>query len=131
MGVKAAAGRKRAGDIAIRRAYVEPAAADGCRVLVDRYWPRGCRKEALKIAAWAQDLAPTPALVRWYGHDPARWPGFRRRYLGELAEPAQQQRLHALLESAKGRRLTLVYGARDEQRNQAVVLRETLLKLAE
>lgn len=129
MARKAAAGRGAPESIAIRRAYAAPAGVDGYRVLVDRHWPRGCRREALNIAEWAQDIAPTAALLRWYGHDPARWSGFERRYRRELADLAQQQRLRALLEAAGGLRITLVYGSRDERHNQAVILREVLMQL--
>lgn len=116
--------------VLIRRAYLEPTADDGYRVLVDRFWPRGRSRDALRLDAWARELAPSPELIRWFGHDPARWDDFRARYRAELATPGCRQQLRALLDAAYPQPLTLVYGARDEERNQAVVLREALLELA-
>jgi uncharacterized protein YeaO (DUF488 family) len=113
--------------IAIRRAYEEPAPHDGYRVLVDRFWPRGRSKEALALDEWARDLAPSPALIAWFHHEHARWDEFRTRYRAELADPQQHERLQTLLAAAGKRRITLVYGARSEIENQAVVLREALL----
>lgn len=115
--------------ISIQRAYEDPAPGDGYRVLADRYWPRGRSKEVLKLDEWARELAPTIALIRWFGHDPLRWTAFRRRYGEELAGPLRQQRMHLLLEAAAKRSITLVYGARSETENQAVVLREALLAI--
>ena len=112
--------------IALQRAWEEPGARDGYRVLVDRFWPRGRSREVLQLDEWARDLAPEPDLIRWYGHDPARWDGFRQRYLAELATDTQQARLRALLAAAGKRKITLVYGARSETGNQAIVLREAL-----
>ncbi len=116
-------------DIVLQRAYDDPDAHDGYRVLVDRFWPRGRSKEVLKLDDWARDLAPTPDLIHWYGHVPERWPEFRRRYRAELATDEQRERLHALLDAAGRQRITLVYGARTPTENQAVVLREVLLAL--
>ncbi len=115
--------------IGVRRAYAEPGARDGYRVLVDRFWPRGCRKETLRLDAWVRELAPSAELIRWFGHDVARWDDFRNRYKSELAGSAPQQRLQALLDEAGRRRITLVYGAHDEKHNQAVVLQEVLAAL--
>lgn len=112
--------------IALRRAYDPPAEDDGYRVLVDRFWPRGRSRAALKIDEWARELAPTGELIRWFGHAPERWDEFRARYLAELAAPEQRERCRALLAAAGRRRLTLVYGARNDMQNQAVVLREAL-----
>jgi uncharacterized protein YeaO (DUF488 family) len=112
--------------IAIKRAYDGADDADGYRVLVDRVWPRGCTKESLKLDAWARELAPSTKLRTWFGHDPKRWTEFRKRYEGELRAPEQRARLSALLEQAGRRRITLVYGAKDEEHNQAVVLRDVL-----
>lgn len=112
--------------IAIKRAYDEPAAGDGCRVLVDRVWPRGRSREELALADWVKELGPSTALRQWFGHDPQRWTEFRERYRHELAAPEQRARLQALLDAAGAGPLTLVYGAKDEQHNQAVVLRELL-----
>ncbi|HEX8938964.1 MAG TPA: DUF488 family protein [Candidatus Limnocylindrales bacterium] len=115
--------------IRLKRAYEPPAADDGQRVLVDRVWPRGRSREALALAAWHRELGPSDALRYWFGHDPARWTEFRERYLDELAAPELQPRLDELAAVARRGTLTLVYGARDEAHNQAVVLAEVLERL--
>ena len=107
-----------------KRAYEPAAAGDGTRVLIDRLWPRGVRKAEAAIDHWFRDLAPSTELRQWFGHDPGRWPEFRRRYRAELA--GQGERLDELLRLAEKRPLTLVYGARDEAHNDAVVLAEVL-----
>lgn len=112
-----------------RRAYDEPGEDDGYRVLVDRFWPRGRSKAALRLDHWARELAPSAGLIRWFGHVQARWPVFRERYRGELDSPASRDHRRALLEAAGDKRITLVYGARNETENQAVVLREVLLEM--
>lgn len=112
--------------IALRRAYEAPGADDSYRVLVDRFWPRGRSRAALELDEWARELAPTGELIRWFGHAPECWDEFRARYLAELAAPEQRERCRALLAAAGRRRLTLVYGARNDTQNQAVVLREAL-----
>jgi uncharacterized protein YeaO (DUF488 family) len=95
------------------------------RILVDRLWPRGVRKEAAAIDHWLKDIAPTAELRRWFGHDPARWSEFRRRYAGELhAHATEVAMLRDLLRAGT---VTLVFGARDEQHNDAVVLRDLLI----
>ena len=112
--------------IAIKRAYDEPAAADGYRVLVDRLWPRGVKKELLGLDEWCKDVAPSAELRVWFGHEPAKFQEFSARYLTELEQstaPAE------LLKRAKGDTLTLVYAARDPQVNHAVVLRDFLSHL--
>lgn len=115
--------------IAMQRAYDAPGARDGYRVLVDRFWPRGRSKEVLALGEWARELAPSAELIHWYDHEPARWDAFRERYLAELGAAAQQVRARALLAAAGRRRITLVYGARSETGNQAIVLRDALLAL--
>ena len=110
--------------IAIKRIYDPPSPADGLRVLVDRVWPRGLRKDQAAIDRWAVDLAPSSGLRKWFGHDPARFAEFRKRYRGELG--LQSSALDALLADCRGRTLTLIYSARDTEHNQAVVLREVL-----
>lgn len=112
--------------ISIKRAYEDPASDDGYRVLVDRVWPRGRSREDLAIAEWAKELAPSTELRRWFGHDPQRWQVFRQRYRDELASPALRERMRQVLDAAGPGPLTLVYGAKDEQHNQAVVLREVM-----
>lgn len=107
--------------IAIRRVYDEPRADDGVRVLVDRLWPRGLRKEAAAIDHWFKDAAPSQALRRWFAHDPGRWEEFRRRYADELdAHPDALAPLLDLLRNTP--RVTLLYAARDVARNNAVAL---------
>ncbi len=116
-------------DIAVQRAYEDPTPHDGYRVLVDRYWPRGRSKEALRLDDWARELAPSADLIRWYGHRPERWLGFRERYRAELATREACERMDLLLAAAGRRRITLVYGARSATGNQAIVLREALQAL--
>jgi uncharacterized protein YeaO (DUF488 family) len=112
--------------ILIKRAYEDATPEDGYRVLVDRVWPRGRSKEVLKLDQWARDLAPSADLRKWFGHDPQRWDAFQHRYRGELDAPEQQERLRQLLVEAGDGAITLVYGAKDEQHNQAIVLRDVL-----
>jgi uncharacterized protein YeaO (DUF488 family) len=107
-------------DIRTKRVYDPPDAEDGARVLVDRLWPRGVRKEAATLTLWLQDIAPSTELRQWFGHDPARWPEFVRRYHSELAaNPVAVIRLGDL---AKAGRVTLLYGARDAAHNHALAL---------
>jgi uncharacterized protein YeaO (DUF488 family) len=112
-------------EVRIKRAYEPPARGDGTRVLVDRLWPRGVSKADAGITQWMKDVAPSSELRKWFGHDPARWEEFRRRYRAELA--ARKALVAQLRELARKGPLTLVYSARDQAHNQAVVLRETLL----
>ncbi|HYK26250.1 MAG TPA: DUF488 domain-containing protein [Steroidobacteraceae bacterium] len=112
-------------DIKIKRAYEQPSSADGTRVLVDRLWPRGLKKANAHVAQWLKEVAPSNELRKWFGHDPARWEEFRRRYEAELA--GKRDLLGELRELAKNGPLTLVYSAHDEAHNQAVVLRDRLL----
>ena len=111
-------------DVRIKRIYEPPQAADGARVLVDRLWPRGLRKEAAALTGWHKDVAPSLTLRRWFGHDPARWQAFRARYRAEL--DANAAALAPLRELARAGPLTLLYGARDGAHNHAVVLAEYL-----
>lgn len=111
-------------DIRLKRAYEPPSPEDGRRILVDRLWPRGLRKADAAIDSWLKDIAPSTELRRWFGHDPTRWEEFRRRYCSELS--AHQDLLSELRAMAREGRLTLVYSARDEHHNDAVVLREML-----
>lgn len=111
--------------VSIRRVYAErPAHEPGTRILVDRVWPRGISKESDRFDAWVKDVAPSTELRRWFGHDPAKWDEFQRRYRAEIA--AQPEALAPLLDAARAGPLTLVYGAKDETHNQAVVLRDVL-----
>jgi uncharacterized protein YeaO (DUF488 family) len=108
--------------VQIKRAYEPTARSDGYRVLVDRLWPRGIKKEILALDAWAKDLAPSGQLRRWFGHDPSRWTEFVERYRDELRAPTARDLLDDLARRAATRRVTLVYGARDERHNGAVVI---------
>lgn len=110
--------------IDIARAYDEPGSDETIRFLVDRMWPRGVSKASLNIEAWLRDVAPSAELRRWFGHDPARWEEFQARYRAELdANPAAWQ---PLLEAAERGPITLLFGARDREHNQAVVLQAYL-----
>jgi uncharacterized protein YeaO (DUF488 family) len=110
--------------LAAKRVYDPVSAQDGYRVLVDRLWPRGLSKERAAVDLWLKAIAPSAGLRQWFGHDPAKWAEFRRRYFAELAtRPGEVQQLRAL---AKRRRVTLVYGARDTEHNDAVALLEYL-----
>jgi uncharacterized protein YeaO (DUF488 family) len=112
-------------NVKLKRAYVQPDVDDGVRILIDRLWPRGLSKADAAIAEWAKDLAPSTELRKWFGHEPARWEQFRRRYAQELLEHPEQ--LEALREVARNGPITLVYSARDEVHNDAVVLRDVVL----
>ncbi len=107
----------------IKRAYEPADAKDGYRVLVERLWPRGVRKTELQLDAWLKDVAPSHELRRWFGHDPARWTEFAARYRRELRKHPAAEALAELVRHASLRTVTLVYGARDETHNGAVVLR--------
>ena len=108
-------------DIRIRRAYDPPGRADGYRVLVDRVWPRGVSKDGLHLDEWRKEVAPSTRLRKWFGHDPERWQEFQKRYFAELEE--HEDAIRDLVKRARDGRITLVYGARDPDHNQAVALR--------
>lgn len=114
-----------ASHIQIKRAYVTPEPSDGTRILIDRLWPRGVKKENLALDQWAKELAPSTALRQWFGHDPERWHDFRQRYAQELRPHAQL--LEPLRALARKSPVTLVYSAHDEEHNNAVAMREFLL----
>jgi uncharacterized protein YeaO (DUF488 family) len=110
--------------IKIKRAYEPPSKSDGARVLIDGLWPRGVTKEKAEIAEWMKEIAASAALRKWFSHDPAKWPEFKKRYRAELARnPGAVARLR---ETARKGTLTIVYGAKDEEHNNAVVLKEFL-----
>lgn len=121
-----AEGKERSARVRIKRAYEPPAKDDGWRVLVDRLWPRGIARQALALDAWHKEVAPGDRLRRWFGHDPARWEAFVDRYRAELRSPAAAVHLDALAGRAAEGVVTLVYGARDEAHNNAVVLRDEI-----
>ena len=108
-----------------KRIYEAPAPSDGYRILVDRVWPRGVSKERAAIALWLKEIGPSTALRKWFGHDPERWPEFQKRYLHELRGKTNLVLQIRQLEK-EHHVVTLLFGARDEQRNQAVVLRDFL-----
>jgi uncharacterized protein YeaO (DUF488 family) len=110
----------------IKRVYDVPSPDDGVRVLVDRLWPRGLKREGSKIDLWLKEVAPSDGLRRWFAHDPSRWAQFEKRYHAELAKNAEH--VAVLRELIKGRNpLTLLYAAKDTEHNNAAVLREFLL----
>ncbi len=114
------------GQLRLKRAYEPPSPDDGVRVLVDRLWPRGLRRADAAIHRWMKEIAPSTELRQWFGHDPQRWPEFQRRYAKELRQ--QTAALDELSELARHNTVTLVFGARDEEHNDAVALRELLLR---
>ncbi len=110
--------------ISVKRVYDPPVRSDGMRILVDRIWPRGMTKEAARVDAWLRGLAPSDALRTWFGHRPDRWEEFRRRYWKELRDASRTELVKHLRSLARQRHVTLLFGARDAERNQAVALFE-------
>ncbi|HEY1576980.1 MAG TPA: DUF488 domain-containing protein [Terracidiphilus sp.] len=110
--------------ITIKRAYDPPSPSDGTRVLVDGLWPRGISKEKLKLDMWLKDIAPSAALRKWFSHDPERWAEFQRRYIDELKQNAQAW--GPIAEAAHNHHVTLVFGSKDVEHNNAVVLQNFL-----
>ena len=114
-----------ASHLRLKRAYEPASPDDGVRILIDRLWPRGVSKEKADLGEWMKDIAPSTELREWFGHDPKRWAEFQGRYKTELKQHAEElDRIRAL---ARKQTVTLVYSTRDEQHNDAVVLREVLL----
>jgi len=118
-----------AANVRLKRAYDPPAASDGARILVDRLWPRGVSKANAAIDQWNKSIAPSTMLRNWFGHDPARWQEFRRRYANEIHR--HQEQLDELRARARSGRITLVFAAHDKIHNNAIVLRDVLLGRAE
>ena len=110
--------------IVVKRVYTPAADTDGYRVLLDRLWPRGLKKADVAFDEWTKDLAPSNELRKWFGHDPALWDGFRQRYATELDRMAAHWQ--ALAERSRRHRVTLLFGARDEEHNNAVALKAYL-----
>ena len=110
----------------IKRVYEDAEAEDGVRFLVDRLWPRGIKKDDLKMTAWLKDVAPSPELRRWFGHDPAKWGEFQERYRAELEEHPEAWK--PILEKARDGDVTLLYSARDTEHNSAQLLKSFLEK---
>ena len=107
--------------ILLKRAYDPPATGDGCRILVDRLWPRGIKKSEARIDLWLKDVAPSTELRKWFGHDPAKWGEFQARYRQELSN--NRELVAQIVEQVRQRTVTLVYGAKDKEHNDAVVLK--------
>jgi uncharacterized protein YeaO (DUF488 family) len=114
------------GDIRVRRVYEAPSPQDGTRVLVDRIWPRGLRKDAARLDDWAKDVAPSTELRTWYRHDPAKFAEFRRRYTAELAEPGRREALDRLRALAANGPVTLLTATREPGLSEAAVLADLL-----
>ena len=113
--------------VAVKRVYESASRSDGARVLVDRLWPRGLRKTEIALDEWLRDLAPSDELRKWFHTQPERWELFRKRYLKELARPEAEKDLQKLYHLAqKRKRLTLLYASKNEERNNAVVLKDLL-----
>ncbi len=117
--------------VALKRAYEEADANDGTRVLVDRLWPRGLSKERARVDAWLKEVAPSDELRRWFGHDPDKFAEFRKRYEAELASESGKEAVTKLRELVKRGHVTLLFAARDMEHNNAVVLRDVLMKSIE
>ncbi len=113
--------------VALKRAYDEPSASDGTRVLVERLWPRGISKERAHIDLWLKDVAPSTELRKWFNHDPQKFQEFRRRYETELTSEAAQAALAKLREIAKQGQLTLILASRDTDHSNAAILQDLLL----
>lgn len=111
-------------EIKIKRVYEAPEKSDGFRVLVDRVWPRGMTKEKASVDLWLKEIGPSTALRKWFGHDPERWTEFKKRYMQELK--ADKEEVATLKQHTSKGTVTLVYSAKDEAHNQAVVIREFL-----
>jgi uncharacterized protein YeaO (DUF488 family) len=108
--------------VRLKRVYDKPARADGWRVLVDRVWPRGLTKKEAQIDDWLKEIAPSTRLRKWFGHDPARWNEFKKRYAAELND--QHEQVEKLAREARKRTVTLLFGAKDIEHNNAVALKE-------
>jgi uncharacterized protein YeaO (DUF488 family) len=110
--------------IHLKRAYDEAAPEDGLRILVERLWPRGLTKDRARIDLWMKDISPSPELRKWYGHDPAKWTEFQKRYRAELDN--SKETVEELREKCRSGTVTFVYAARDEERNSALILKKFL-----
>ena len=117
--------------VELKRVYEEADANDGTRVLVDRLWPRGLSKERARVDAWLKEVAPSDELRQWFGHDPDKFAEFRKRYEAELASESGKEAMTKLRELVKRGHVTLLFAARDMEQNNAVVLRDVLMKSIE
>jgi len=111
--------------IQVKRVYEKPAKSDGARFLVDRLWPRGVKKGVLQVDGWVKDVAPSDALRRWFAHKPEKWTVFQKRYFAELDQ--KREAWETILEEAWRGNVTLLFSARDAERNNAVALRDYLM----
>ncbi len=114
--------------ILIKRVYDAPSPADGRRILVDRLWPRGLSREKAHIHQWAKEIAPSAELRKWFGHAPERWPEFQKRFQNELKEEEARNVLETIRSAAKLETVTLLFAAKDEARNNAVVLQHLMTR---
>ncbi|MDO8689014.1 MAG: DUF488 family protein [Dehalococcoidia bacterium] len=108
----------------VRRVYDPPDSEDGVRILADRLWPRGLKKEDARLDGWRKDLAPSDGLRQWFGHEPEKWEEFKSRYRRELAEAGKDQELRALAARSATETVTILYGSKERRYNNAVALRE-------
>ena len=115
-------------ELNLKRVYEAPHKDDGTRILVDRLWPRGLTKEKAKVDLWLKEIAPSTGLRKWFGHDPKKWRSFRKRYETELKDHADEIKL--LKSKVKEGTVTLIYGARDQEHNEALVLKQFLERTA-
>ena len=111
-------------ELRLKRIYQPPSSADGHRVLVERLWPRGVSKQAARLDDWLKEIAPSPELRRWYGHQPERWPEFQKRYRAELA--GNSELVDQLISRLEAGDVTLLFAAKDEARNSAVLLKSVI-----
>jgi uncharacterized protein YeaO (DUF488 family) len=112
----------------IKRAYEAVETSDGKRILIDRLWPRGMSKSAARIDEWIKDLAPSTELRKWFGHDPQKWEGFKKKYLKELSSPQKIKLLEDITRQASNGTVTLIYSAKDTEHNDVRVLEELINK---
>lgn len=110
--------------VTLKRVYEEPSESDGTRILVDRLWPRGLTKEKAKVDVWLKDIAPTTELRKWFNHEPSKWTEFKKRYQSEMINNTEV--LSVLKKHLSNGKATIVYGAKDEEHNDAVVIKEYL-----
>jgi uncharacterized protein YeaO (DUF488 family) len=116
--------------IQIKRVYDKAQTSDGTRVLVDRLWPRGVSRSTARLDRWLRDIGPSNALRKWFGHKPERWKAFEKKYRHELQSPERRELLNELRRLASKRRVTLLFGASDRERNNAVVVEKMLKRSA-
>jgi len=112
--------------IKLKRVYDLPELGDGRRILMDRLWPRGLKKEEARIDEWMKELAPSDKLRKWFSHDPAKWNEFKLKYMKELEEASKRNSIKKLAQKCRSEKVTLLYAAKDDQHNNAMVLKEFL-----